>query len=422
MADAPPHKLLSDTAYSYGAFALMALTGALLNLFIAAGWGAAALGVFNQVYAAFVVLAQLAAFGLHDSTQRHVAEHIDHPDELRPLIGSALQLVTISGGLSAAVLWLASDWIGQLTDSPGVGEGLRWIVPGLGLFAINKVLLAVLNGQRRIRALALGQSLRFVVLGASVLAIGVLDRPSVQLCAGFSIAEVALLPVLLIGIRPPLRGSASWRARHLAFGAHALPNGLLAESYLRVDVLMLSLFVDDAQVGTYSFATMFAEGLYQVGATIRTVVNPALVVPLIAGDRAKIRSLSRTAMALGLAAFVPVAGGVLLLLPWLAPWLGEELVTGAHEILWILSGGLLVYAAFVPVDHALLQAGLPGRQSGLMALNICLNAALNLALIPGLGIEGAAFATATAWALSAITLNLAVWRWLGLPWGLLGIR
>lgn len=413
-------RLLSDAAYSYGAFALMALTGAFLNLFIAGRWGAGALGVFNQVYAAFVVLAQLAALGLHDSTQRHVAEHAGDPGALRPLIGSALRLVAASGGLCAVALWLASGWIGQQVDSPEVGAGLRLIVPGLALFAINKVLLAVLNGQRRIRALALGQSLRFVVLGASVLAIGVLDRPSVQLCASFSIAELVLLPVLLILIRPPLIGSASWRSRHLAFGARALPNGFLAESYMRVDVLMLALFVDDAQVGIYSFATMFAEGLYQVGATIRTVTNPALVVPLIARDRAEIRALSRTAMGLGLIAFVPVAGGVLLALPWLAPWLGEALVGDAHHVLWILAGGLLLYAPFVPMDHALLQAGLPGRQSGLMTVNICLNAALNLALIPSLGIEGAALATAAAWGLSALTLNLAVWRWLGLPWGLLG--
>ena len=61
----------------------------------------------------------------------------------------------------------------------------------------------------------------------------------------------------------------------------------------------------------------------------------------------------------------------------------------------------------------------PGRQSSLMTVNVCLNAALNLALIPVYGVQGAASATAVSFAFSALTLNLATWRWLGLPGGLL---
>ena len=41
-------KFLTDAAWNYGAFAIMAGTGVALNFFIAAVFGTAALGVFNQ--------------------------------------------------------------------------------------------------------------------------------------------------------------------------------------------------------------------------------------------------------------------------------------------------------------------------------------------------------------------------------------
>ena len=66
-------KFVSDTSWNYGAFALMAGTGVILNFYIVAVMGVEALGIFNQTYAIFVVVGQLATLGIHDSTQKHIA-------------------------------------------------------------------------------------------------------------------------------------------------------------------------------------------------------------------------------------------------------------------------------------------------------------------------------------------------------------
>ena len=50
-------KFLSDAAWNYVAFAVMAATGVILNFFIAGYFGIEALGVFNQIYAIYVVMA-----------------------------------------------------------------------------------------------------------------------------------------------------------------------------------------------------------------------------------------------------------------------------------------------------------------------------------------------------------------------------
>jgi len=54
-----------------------------------------------------------------------------------------------------------------------------------------------------------------------------------------------------------------------------------------------------------------------------------------------------------------------------------------------------------------------------MSVNVICNIVLNAILIPEYGIWGAAYATATAFILSAVTLNIAAGRWLGMKRGVL---
>jgi len=105
---------------------------------------------------------------------------------------------------------------------------------------------------------------------------------------------------------------------------------------------------------------------------------------------------------------------VMIILPYLAPFFPDDLVMSAHELLWPLLCGLAVYAVFIPLDHILLQAGMPGRQSALMAFNVAINVCLNAILIPLYGLMGAAFATAISFVFSSIALNIAAALWLGL--------
>ena len=74
---ATDRKFFQDAIWNYSAFGIMALTGVILNFFIAWKMGLEALGIFNQIYAIYVVLGQLAAFGIHDSVQKHIAEYAD---------------------------------------------------------------------------------------------------------------------------------------------------------------------------------------------------------------------------------------------------------------------------------------------------------------------------------------------------------
>ncbi len=417
-------KFLSDTAWNYGAFALMAGTGVILNFFIAVRFGIETLGVFNQIYAVFVITAQLAVMGLHDSAQKHTAEFLDAPERLGVISATAIWLAAAFGLLTAVLVFALAGPIGRLVDSPAVGQGVALAAPGLLFFALNKVLMGILNGQRRMRAFAAAQGIRVTVILITCLAIAALDLPGYVLGVSFTIGEIVLSPGLFWVLRPSLldfadRGAfTDWLKRHLHFGAKALTNGFLAESYIRVDIIMLGIFVADKDVGIYSFAALFIEGLYQVPAIVRTIANPVLVRLLMQDDKAEVTRFSRKTAGLSLGVFIIVAALVLFVFPYLAPYFPDGLVDTSYPVLMILVAGLLIYAPFIPLDHALLQAGLPGRQSLLMTFNVLANVALNLALIPLFGITGAAVATAIAFVVCTISVNGTARQWLGFPRGL----
>ena len=417
-------KLLGDTAWNYSAFALMAGTGIILNFFIAIQFGVETLGVFNQIYAVYIVAAQLAAFGMHDSAQKHTAEHHGQEDERQLIARSANLTALLIGAGVALVIYLAAPLIGRVVNSASVGLGIAWAAPGLLFFALNKVQMGILNGERRMQAFAVMQGMRVLTILSVILVAEAQEWPSHLLGASFTIAELVIFGPLLILVRPwqcrrNAAGARYWWRQHLNFGAKALPNGFLAESYLRVDVLMLAIFVSDEAVGVYSFAAMFIEGLYQVPTVIRTVVNPVLVRLIDAGDRRALARFGRRVMIMSLGVFVIAAGLAYLIFPSLGPFFPDDLVSRAYPVLSIIIFGLVIYAAFVPLDFMLMQAGQPGWQSALMSLNISVNAALNITLIPIYGIHGAAVATATAFAVSAVTLNSAVWWRLGMRGGLI---
>jgi O-antigen/teichoic acid export membrane protein len=204
-----------------------------------------------------------------------------------------------------------------------------------------------------------------------------------------------------------------WWRRHLSFGGRGLVSAILVETHLRIDVAMLSVFASDAAVGVYAFASLFAEGVYQLPVVIRTVAYPTIVQLASRGDREAVaRTARRLSMVSGLlsaAAAALVIGGY----PVVAGWFDAAFVATGWPVLAVLLGGIAVSAFFVPFDQLLLQSGQPGRQSALMATYVGTNVVLNLVLIPPFGLIGAAAATTVSLVLAGGLLLVASRIWLG---------
>jgi O-antigen/teichoic acid export membrane protein len=418
-------RLAVDAGWNYAALAVTGVVGAVVSFVIAGRLGADALGVFTQLYAVHVIGAQVAVFGVHDSTQRHVAEAAGSGRDDGPIVSAGLGVVLVTASLLAALVAGLAPAIGRLLASADVERGLYLVAPGIVCFAANKVLFAALNGRGLLRRYAWAQILRAVFVLAAVVAIAAAGLPGYTAGGVFAVAEGLLLPCLLAVVRPspvwaaPARAGREWWPRHLGFGGRGLVNAMLLETHLRVDVMMLGYFVADRAVGVYAFAALFAEGLYQVPVVIRTVAYPMLVRLAGRGDRIGLARATRRLAAASGGLCAAAATVIALVYPWAAGRFDAEFVSAGGPVLLVLLAGMTVYAFFVPFDQLLLQSGLPGRQSLLMAVYVGCNVVLNAVLIPGHGLLGAAVATAVSLMLAGLLLLGASWVWLGYRGGVL---
>jgi len=387
--------------------------------------GSESLGVFNQTYAVYVISAQIAAMAVHDSAQKHMAEFENDRNTRDILSAAAIIHSVITGTIAALLVYLGSSLIGLVLDSEATGLGIALAAPGLALFSINKVLLGILNGQRKMRYYAIGQGLRaFGILGVCLF-IALTDRPASLLGLSFTLTEAVLLPFLILvgsprGVNWRFQGELKrWTKLHFSFGSRAFVNGLLAEAYIRVDILMLGMFLSDEKVGIYSFAAMFIEGLFQVSVVVRTIANPVLVGLLTPLDKIGLGRFVRRISLFSFLMTAVAAVGLVVVFPYLDLVFDAVMIETGYPILLILAAGMTFFSVFVPTDHVMLQAGRPGVQSMMMTTNIMLNVVLNLTLIPEYGLIGAATATAISFVGSGVILNTVAWRFLDLKGGLL---
>lgn len=413
-------RLNRDIAWNLGSFAILAASGIVTNLVIATQHGAAALGVFNQVYSIYVVTSQLFALGVHYSVLKHCAQHAEDRSEVSRLLGAALLLATLFGTVGAMLAYGSASAIAYALESPGVEEGLFWAACALLLFPANKVLLAAANGLRAMRLFAVAQATRYLAIAGFVALVAWGGWRSELNAAAFLAAEMLALLVAAVGLFAGIgvrlaAPTLAWLRQHLWFGARSMASGLFLELNSRVDVLMVGYFMNDRAVGIYSFAAMLVDGFIHLIAVLRNNFNPLLVRLVASNDRDGLRRLvGRSAAvvypaALGVA--LAVGAGFWVLTELLAP--GRGLQDG-WAVLVILLGGVWLCAGLLPFDNLLLQAGYPGHQTLQQLVAICANVAASALLVPLLGIEGAALSGAASYGFGVMTLLVLARRKIGL--------
>lgn len=405
-----------DLLFNYLSLAILASSGLIANFAVAHLRGEAALGIFNQTFAIYIACSQLAVGGVHISVLRSVAQAGENAGEQASIVASGLAISAGLGGILGGLVLATREVWGVLLGSPEVVDSLLYVGPALLLFSLNKTLLATLNGLSRMRLFALLQALRYLVLVGALTIVALSGRPASDLGVSLLFAEVAVLlvaaPCLLARLALTRRHvQMPWVKHHLLFGAKGLLSGVFLELNTRVDVLAIGFFLSDTDVGRYSLAAVFAEGLYQCLVVVRNQMNPILARLLAGQDSRGIVSLVRRSWrylypGIALTYLAGLAVFHIVLTRFLEvpePW--EPLLCYS-----ILGAGVLAVAGFVPFDGVLLHSGRPGYYTLFTGLVAATNLGLNLILIPLLGIQGAALATALALGLSVVYLSV-VMQW-----------
>ena len=367
--------------------------------------GADEFGRYSLVLVWLLVLGYAATAGSNQLICRHVAQYRQSEDHerlagllrasLAAIVGVAVLLASTGVavvalaplGLAHADILLASlafsavpllalqDYLESIArglDRPALGIGPAFLVRHLGIIAGLLALLALGEGADAITVMAL----TITGLLASILTqLALLFRP---------------IRVALFGVRPRYE-MRDWVRTTLPMVGSDITEMLL----LNADILILGLFVSPDQVALYFAATRLAQVLAYVpyGATAATAQKfTMLAAP---GDRDELQTLigqtaTLSTVLTGIGALV-----ITLLAPFLLFLFGEFYVAAA-PIVAILAVGIVLSCAFGPGENVLNMLGQERICSAGFLCALIVNVALNFALIPLLGLAGAAIATLTA--------------------------
>ncbi|MFN8216703.1 MAG: oligosaccharide flippase family protein [Solirubrobacterales bacterium] len=283
------------------------------------------------------------------------------PDPKSDLGGSVTELALIAiGGL-----WVSTLWEYMLTLFRLEERARAYFVTTL-LNVVATIALTV------VLVVFLGEGARGLLLGsyatgaASVLALIAIQRRRLSL---------RLEPALL--------------RRLLRFGLPTMP--------AEVSLYLLN-FADRLIIA--QVAGLTKAGIYSVGVKIAQAVNvlvrgfqlawPPLAYSIRDDDEA--RRVYATVITLFVAACAFLVTGIWLLSPWLLRALAEPKFFAAHEVVGLIAAAVTLYALYMVMVVILGRTGrtelnFPAAAAGLLA-----NIALNLALVPPLGIVGAGLA------------------------------
>lgn len=393
-------KFRIDLVWNLISFLFIAFLGVFINAFISTKYDVSILGVFNQNYALYLFLSQLAVGGVHLGVQKYVPEHSANTISTHSILISALILTTISSVLVIFIALIFNHVPGKLMESDGVGIGFKYVLPGLLFFSYNKVLLAFLNGIRKMKAFAFFQFLRFFLMTFFIVLCFYLAIDPNKLAIILSATELVLFLILVSSIGIKLNRSyyadtIYWIKQNFKFGNKALVGNFLFDANTKVDIFLIGVFLSDRLVGIYSFAALIFEGFGLIPVIFRNNINPIISKSFKSGNNMLLAKIIN----LNIRKFYKFIAGIgilgILAFPIVIWIFGQtDYLYEMWAVYTILSLGVICTAGFQPFIMLFNQLGHPEYQTYFIFCLASANVLLNLIFIPFFGIYGSAFATA----------------------------
>lgn len=189
-------------------------------------------------------------------------------------------------------------------------------------------------------------------------------------------------------------------AQQLDFGLRSYVQTLAMHLLLRVDVYMVSYYLGPAETAFYSLALRFTEMVLEIPSAVGLVLYPKLAaLPEDEVHQLTAQACRRTLLLTGVS-----AAGLAMFGPYLITlWYGQAYAPAGAPLPWA-AVGVLAMSIFVILtrDFTSQNRQVVNIAAGFPAL--LLNVALNVVLIPRMGIVGAAIATAIAYCGACVVL------------------
>lgn len=392
-----------DLFLNFASIIILGLVGLFLNLLIPIFYGPEGLGHFNFIMALFICASQFSTFGLHYSTLKYTSEYSYNENYKKKILSSSFILCFfISILISIMCLFLPSLFSNFFKVNY---SSFSWYltIPALIFFSFNKIFLSFINGEKKMSIYAIAISLRYVCMLISFLPFIFLKIHIKYIAFLFLFPEIFVflyLYCILNNFISFLNIKYIWIHRHLIFSLKSFLAGASIELNSRVDVLILSYFEGEKDVGIYSFSLFFVEGVLQFLSVLRNILNPHLTELYY---NKNFFSMEKKIHEFGIKS-IYISLLFSLICPIFIFIFGTLLQINFFKvsiiIFIIIMIGVIFSSYLIPIQFLSNQIGNPTRQSKVNFNILITNILLNILFIYFFGLYGAAIGTSLSFIFS----------------------
>ena len=405
------------TASVLGA-AASAVFGVVLVVIVTNGFTPAVAGTLFAATSVFLILEAVAVLGTDTGLVKWLPTLLASGravDVRRTLLiaTAPVLLVSVAGGaaLYAAAGPLATALVGRSAAATGTPM-LQALAPVLPVATLHTLVLAATRGMGTMRpTVAVENVARLGLQAVAVLTVVLLGGGVVPLVLAWGLPYLPSLVASLSWLRRlvarhDVRGTAPtpWGTLTRGFWAYTGPRALarITQAGLkRSDIVLVAALASPAAAALYTAATRFVVLGQLFVQAVQQALSPQLSSLFAQGRTKAADSVFQAATQWSMLAAWPLY----LVMAGFAPIMMLVFGDGygvASDVVVILSLTMLLATACGPVDSVLLMSGRSWLSLGNNTVALAINVGLNLALIPSLGIRGAAI----SWSVAIVVRNL----------------
>jgi O-antigen/teichoic acid export membrane protein len=400
-------KLGSRFKAAFAAKIIGVVAGGILTIVLARLLNPSSYGILFLAISIFSVAKLFSAFGLAKSASRYIAEFKEtDPSQIPHILRFAfgLNLLTISVVVMFFILGrhLIANFVGEPGLSPFLLLGSGFIV----FSTIEVFIRQTLQGFEKIKAAStvsvinktsrLGLAIGFVLLGYE--AIGALTGYIVAYGFVVIIGGVYLFQELYRQFEPSSVESGLRRK----IAEYSLPIAVTQSAHTidhHLDKILVGIFLSPVSVAYYTLGKQVVQFIEAPISALGFTLSPTYGSQKAQGNSRTAARVYETALSHGLLVYIPAAAGVMILAePGIRLVFGTEYL-GAVPVLQILSVFAVLQSITKLTSHGLDYLGRARERSIAKIITAVLNVALNIILIPAIGVVGAALATVVTFAL-----------------------
>lgn len=407
----PPitRRLGAESALTFGGIVVNAALAFAVTWMVAHGLGAGATGRFFRFTSWFTIAMCAVCLGTDTALMRFVARYRaqGRPEEIRPVLRTALVPVIVTGLLGSAAVYLAAPaLVDGLHLDPCEVPMLRVLAAALLPAALTGTLLGASRGLDRIRTYTVVQNLLIPIARAAAVALAVyLLHDAGAVVGGWALPLLlaALVAALVlarhlradVGPTAPVPPARS-RPLRREFWAFSLPRAgtAIVERVLDWgDVLIVLALAGPVTGGVYGVVSRIVQAGNMLESALRIVMGPRLSAALALEDRAAARTLYTRVTVLLIRMSWPF---YLTVAVWAGPVLslfGPEFVAGGPALV-VLCGAMLLRTTVGALQTVLLMAGRSSWQLRNKLVQLLTLVVLTCLLVPSWGLMGGAVAFA----------------------------